>query len=135
MNRLLEDLERAARALSVRGGAPPWKDHPLDLHIFLYLADEVSSRVKEQIVGHVTSCRPCRKRVGKVKRTGFSFLGRCFRVWPHFARSSFRNPVTKTFIVPLSESKLASFIFNPAFSTASRTSLWNLGNVTLYRPP
>jgi len=72
MKKFFKDLEKAIDRVEKRGNRPPWDDHPNDITVQLYVADEVSSRVRRWFDEHLEACARCRERTDQVKKlTGF----------------------------------------------------------------
>ncbi len=61
MSDIIHQFEEAAKRLEKRGSAPPWTDHPNDLHMALYVAGELSSRVRYLLEEHLKICNTCKK--------------------------------------------------------------------------
>jgi len=68
MGDILNEFDEAAKRLKNRGGRPPWDNHPKDLHLALYAAQELSTRVRTQLEEHLAGCDLCRGQAEEIQR-------------------------------------------------------------------
>jgi hypothetical protein len=61
LTKIFDYLKWAAQRLREEQGEPPsWEEHPFEMHIVLYLVDELKPEGREKLEAHVKSCGECR---------------------------------------------------------------------------
>lgn len=61
---IFDHLKQWAQQLrKEQGEPPPWEEHPLEMHIVLYLVDELMPEGREKLEVHVEGCKECRRKL------------------------------------------------------------------------
>lgn len=70
MTKMFDFLKQCAQRLrKEQGEPPPWEEHPLEMHIVLYLVDELKPEGREKLEVHVKGCKECRQKLDLMARS------------------------------------------------------------------